>query len=306
MRSTSWLCLLALLVLASPALSQSEPAAAPVPAPVLQDDTLIDEAYGFSVQAPGPDWKWAETENPRGRSFTVESPDGAHLLFVAAADEPLPQGKGDFMKGYVTGLREPLEKTGWTFKYSHYEPSKIPVEGSYRLVMPMSSPDGEEMTFFSYVVPRGRMYSLHVFSRDGNEPPALRTLASSFKLLDPPAPAESPRVDSNQGAFVFYGYLIILGIVMGICWIINKILGRPKINGAWIGFFLIALLALLRLLLVLGSLDSVSDPGAQGEAFGRWAAETAFALVIAYLSARQFKKKKQEAALAKQSVETFS
>lgn len=313
MRSTSWVCLLVLFVLASPALSQSEPAEAPVPAPVLQDGTLIDEAYGFSVESPGADWKWTEDENPYGRSFTVESPDGNQLLFVAAAAQPLPQVEESFIEEYVQGHRQNLENSGSTVEDVRYGPSRIPLAGSYRLVMKIRTSDGAERIFYDYVAPVGRVYSLHAFGTDGTEPPGLKSMAASFKLLAPPAVPETavPAEDSQQAArfqrnAVFYGYLFLLAIVMGICWILNKILGRPRINGAWIAFFLIALLAVLRLLLVLGSLDSISDPGAQGEAVGRWTAETAFALVIAYLFARRFKKKKQEAAVAKQSVETFS
>lgn len=303
MRSTSWVCLLFLLVFSSPALAQSEPGETPVPAPVIESRTLTDQAYGFSVEAPGEGWKWTEVENPRGRSFTVEPPDGASLFFVAAADVPLPEDGGDFMKGYVQGLREPLEKSGWTVRDVRYEPSGIPFQGAYRLVMRMSSPDGEERTFFNYVVPQGRMYSLHVFATEGAEPPEFQAFAASFKLLAPPVSPEAERIRRSA---VFYSYLILLGLVTGICWIVNKALGRPKLNGARIAFVLIAILALLRLLLVLGSFEAGGDPGSQGEAIGRWTAETGIALLIAHFAARRFKKKTREAALAEASVETFS
>ena len=101
MRSMSWVGLLFLLVFESPALTRSEPAEAPVPEPVLEGKTLIDEAYGFSVESPGEDWKWTEDENPHGRSFTVESPDGAQLLFIAAAAQPLAEIEGSFIEEKV-------------------------------------------------------------------------------------------------------------------------------------------------------------------------------------------------------------
>jgi hypothetical protein len=183
--------------------------------------------------------------------------------------------------------------------------------------MKIRTSEGVERTFFDYVAPAGRVYSLHAFSADGAEPPALKSMAASFKLLAPPAappaapgPVAAPAEEAVKKArasraVVFYSYMILLAVVIGIGWIINKILGRPKINGARIAFFLLALLAVLRLLLVLGSPEAGDDAGAQGEAFGQWLAETAMALVIAHLFARRFKKN-QEAALAKGSVETFS
>lgn len=310
----SWVCLLSLLVLASAALSQSEPAEAPVPEPVLEGKTLIDEAYGFSVESPGEDWKWTEDENPHGRSFTVESPDGAQFLYIAAAAQPLAEVEGSFIEEYVRGHRQNLEQSGSMVEDVRHEPSPIPLEGSYRLVMKIRTSEGVEQTFFDYVAPAGRVYSLHAFSGDGAEPPALKPMAASFKLLAPPAASEPVAAEAEKAvqksepnrAVVFYSYLFLLAIVMGIGWIVNKILKRPRVNGARVAFFLIALLAVLRLLLVLGSFEAGGDPGLQGEAVGQWTAETAMALVIAHLLARRFKKKNQEAGLVKASVETFS
>jgi len=88
---------------------------------------------------------------------------------------------------------------------------------------------------------------------------------------------------------VLFVALCIFLALLAISWIINKILGRPAVNGSAIFFWLLLTANLAMFANVMMSPD-VDGAGARGA--GRMAGYSLFLLAASYFMARRFKKRK--------------
>ena len=88
-------------------------------------------------------------------------------------------------------------------------------------------------------------------------------------------------------ASIFFGLIIWLLVFMGIAWIINKIIKRRVVNGAFIFFILgVCLYIIYNVIAIHG--------GGDAETLGRIFGSFVIPLVVAFFVARRFKKKKSQ------------
>jgi hypothetical protein len=292
------------LAAASAALGQTSgvPELPPVPSALLQGNTLVLQSWNCSVAPPGDGWIWTKPNlklDPKTRSeafVCLESATDVRIVFTLT-EAGGGQINEKYVEALVAGIRRSFEKQHAQLTNVRQAPSAVPLPTSYRLWGDYATADGTKLKWHCYVSTAGPAYVFQAFSLEETESPEFRRLVSSFRLLHPlqpkPQPAR-PAADLMNGVLTVVSCLVVLAF-WGLGALVNKLIGRPAVNGAAGGGIFVALGVIVLMVYTafqpgFDKLDSFK----QGEAIGRFVGLALIPVLLAFFLGRHFAKKKRE------------
>lgn len=284
-------CLLVLTVTLTPQMGRPQP----LPEGAVSGTTLSVSELNFSVDAPGTEWEWleTETENKSQRRFVCQNAaTGGRLEMMVFAGnwEPFDeQGVKDFVAGSSKSWRD----EGWRVDEVIHEQAALQSPHAHRYQYRLTSSDGATLYWFGYSVTAGRLYAFHALSDEAGEPPVLTQMVQSFRLLGP-APGDPAERFGQTLMFVHFLFLGMCGLT---AWIVNRISGRPRWNGWRFGMIGIVVLSAVWAVYFLTRLPDDLTPFRQGEVFGLMVLGPAFLpLALAWFLSWRFRKRALAAA----------
>jgi len=256
----------------------------PVPQDAIRGQTLTVQQYNFSVTTPAKTWEWLTQPMPhglKGRTYICSDPTSGAMLTVMVFDEDLrDKDVGPTLQGFISSFQKSLAPSGRRLEKAKYEGSNFPLPGSYRISGELVSKE-RAAYWQGYLFRSDRMYVFQAASEEATEPEAFTKLVRSFVLLRPP-----PKPAGRSGQGVRYLFFLLVGLGVGAA--VNRLAGRPLINGALVASAVILALLCLHLVATLRRGASAEDLGfVLGEAF--------LPVVLSLWLAHRFRKKKHPA-----------
>ena len=282
---------IALLALAasSAAAAQPVPGAEAVDASELQDNALVLPRWNLKLPAPGPAWTWwrIRAASAKGESFVCLGPGGERFL---ATVSPNAAGRinDEFVQGIQEGIARGSARTGIRYSGMRSERTEVPLPGSYRLSAQADLPSGVAADWRESVSGSDPVYLLQTVLPRGGGADTFDRFVAGLTLIEPKAPPPATR---SRGEPWPLGVAVVLAC-MGLGGIVNRIAGRPLVNGALVGIvaailFAVGFSAYLASFPEFGKLS----PGKQGELIGGEFGSMLLGVAIGWYFSRKFKAK---------------
>ena len=298
-------CLLVYVVLAvicfcSDITAQSLNEMKPVPQEWIIDGRLHIEKYDCSISALNPDYEW----------YFI-SPDKDRVMFLCFNEEmesivslilgPLPRSNDgpqeEFIKGFIHGLEQGLIKKGLRFNNVKYERSDIPIAGrSWKMEVDFEFPDKAKVKMIGYVGQAKDVFGFILTQHfDEDESPLLLQIANSLQL----GPSQKITVNDENGRsyddlnqVLFWLYIIVGFMMMGIAALLNLILRRPCFNGPLVAILAISVLLAAKLYMTNSIFNHPKiEPFVYGTKIGGDFGVYLIPLILFFILMRRFKKK---------------
>ena len=290
---------IALLVLAAAASSAAQPVpgAEAVAPPDLRGFTLVVSRWNLRLPAPGAGWTWwrLRAASAGGESFVCVGPGGER--FIATV---VPNAAGrvndEFIRGIEEGIERGSARTGIRYSGMRSERTDVPLPGSYRLSADATLPSGVTADWRESVSGSDPVYLLQAVLPRGGPPDEFDRFVAGLALIEPKSPPPAAR---TRGEPLLLGVIVVL-VCTGLGGIVNRVAGRPLVNGALVGIvaailFAVGFSAYIASFPEFGKLS----PGKQGELIGGEFGSMLLGVAIGWYFSRKFKAKQAAYAAAK-------
>jgi len=283
---------IALLALAGsfPSAVQPVPGAEAVEASDRQGSTLVLPRWNVRLPAPGAGWTWwrLRAASANGESLVCLGPGGERFLATVTANAA--GGINDeFVRGIQAGIERGSGRSGIRYSGMRSDRTDVPLPGSYRLSAVVELPGGVAADWRESVSGSDPVYLLQAVLPRGGPPDTFDRFVAGLTLIEPKAPPPATR---TRGEPLLLGVIVVL-VCTGLGGIVNRVAGRPLVNGALVGI-VAAILFAVGFSAYIASLPGFGklSPGKQGELIGGEFGSMLLGVAIGWYFSQKFKAKR--------------
>ncbi|MGI0119621.1 hypothetical protein [Zooshikella sp. RANM57] len=198
---------------------------------LLNNNTLIEHKFGYSIKAPGPNWKWYKlkvSSSEQDYLLIEEESNKVYLLNFISRMRDLNEKR---VKNFIEGAKEGAIKTNTKLDNISYKPTDNIHKSSFLLTYDYLTHDGEliyRLNTFLITV-EGIMLSISQYEDEGFNKTELLQLASNVKIIQ-----SSSQVQEGKSSYYFQmgqhigQFIILLAVIAGIIFLIKAVINSRK------------------------------------------------------------------------------
>ena len=221
----------------APAWAADIPGYAPAPPDLVAGILLTDHSQNFTIPAPNTDWVWLTKTTPVVHAYLCRNTKTDLRYVMTVTSRFQSEVPPAMLAGVIKSIKTQHEKLGWKVGEVQQERTTIPIPGSYRFYA-KAERGKQKAQIVGYIGAAGHVYTIQTFLPGDQDPAEFAEFVHKFALLKPVA-APLTKDELRLSGF----YILAAVFFIGGSAIVNKVVGRPIVNGGLfsLGFCWLAL-----------------------------------------------------------------